>query len=93
MGAFFIPEGTFGTVWMYFGMFGGFAFIIIQLILIVDCAHSMAEACVGNYEETESKIWYFALIGVTLLSYALTITLIVLLFIFFTGVTIVTLSK
>lgn len=71
---------------MYFGMMGGFAFIIIQLILIVDFAHSWAEAWVGNFEETESKAWYFALIGITLLNYALFITGIVLLFVFFTGV-------
>nr|CAI5866005.1 unnamed protein product [Callosobruchus analis] len=84
IGAFFIPEGTFGITWMYFGMVGGFAFIIIQLILIVDLAHSWAEAWVGNYEETESKRWYFALIGATLLNYAISITGIVLLFVFFT---------
>lgn len=84
IGAFFIPEGTFGITWMYFGMIGGFGFIIIQLILIVDFAHSWAEAWVGNYEETESKGWYFALIGMTLLNYALSIAGIVLLYIFFT---------
>ncbi|KAJ8961093.1 hypothetical protein NQ318_008769 [Aromia moschata] len=84
IGAFFIPEGTFGVTWMYFGLIGGFGFIIIQLILIVDFAHSWAEAWVGNYEETESKGWYFALIGVTLLNYAISITGIVLLYVFFT---------
>ena len=40
---------------MYFGMIGGFLFILIQLVLIIDFAHSWAEAWVGNYEETESK--------------------------------------
>ncbi|KAJ8965170.1 hypothetical protein NQ314_004313 [Rhamnusium bicolor] len=84
IGAFFIPEGTFGITWMYFGMIGGFGFIIIQLILIVDFAHSWAKAWVGNYEETESKGWYFALIGITLLNYALSITGVVLLYVFFT---------
>ena len=42
-------------VWMYFGMVGGFLFILIQLVLIIDFAHSWAEAWVGNYEESESK--------------------------------------
>uniref|UniRef100_V5G546 Putative serine incorporator n=1 Tax=Anoplophora glabripennis TaxID=217634 RepID=V5G546_ANOGL len=84
IGAFFIPEGTFGITWMYFGMIGGFCFILIQLILIIDFAHSWAEAWVGNYEETESKGWYFALIGVTMLNFALSITGIVLLYVFFT---------
>ncbi|XP_044267261.1 probable serine incorporator isoform X2 [Tribolium madens] len=84
IGAFFIPEGSFGDTWMYFGMIGGFLFIVIQLILIVDFAHSWAESWVGNYEETESKGWYFALLAITFLNYALTITGVVLLFVFFT---------
>ena len=44
-----------GEVWMYFGMIGGFLFILIQLVLIIDFAHSWAEAWVGNYEENENK--------------------------------------
>ncbi|XP_043275135.1 serine incorporator 1 isoform X2 [Venturia canescens] len=84
IGAFFIPEGSFGPTWMYFGMIGGFCFIIIQLILIVDFAHSWAEAWVGNYEETESKGWYAALLSATFINYALSITGIVLLYMYFT---------
>jgi hypothetical protein len=57
IGAFFIPRGDFGITWMYFGMIGGFAFILIQLILIVDFAHSWAERWVAQYEETESRGW------------------------------------
>ncbi|XP_003699531.1 serine incorporator TMS1 isoform X4 [Megachile rotundata] len=84
IGAFFIPETSFGVTWMYFGMIGGFLFIIIQLILIVDFAHSWADAWVGNYEETESKGWYAALLGATLFNYAVSITGIVLLYVYFT---------
>lgn len=58
IGAFFIPAKALDSTWMYFGMIGGFFFIIIQLILIVDFAHSWADAWVGNYEDTESKKWY-----------------------------------
>ena len=58
IGAFFIPEGTFGPTWMYFGMFGGFFFILIQLVMLVDFAYSWADAWVGNYEDTGSKKWY-----------------------------------
>ena len=46
---------------MYFGMIGGFLFILIQLVLIIDFAHSWAEAWVGNYEETESKGMFVAM--------------------------------
>ncbi|KAK7874392.1 hypothetical protein R5R35_001489 [Gryllus longicercus] len=84
VGAFFIPEGSFGTTWMWFGMIGGLAFILIQMILIVDFAHSWAENWVGKYEETESKGWYCALLFCTLLNYCLTITGVVLLYIYFT---------
>jgi hypothetical protein len=84
IGAFFIPERSFGSTWMYFGLLGGFLFIIIQLILIVDFAHSWADAWVGNYEETESKGWYVALLGATFFNYAVSITGVVLLYIYYT---------
>ncbi|KAM0729708.1 putative serine incorporator [Formica fusca] len=84
IGAFFIPEKSFGSTWMYFGMLGGFLFIIIQLILIVDFAHSWADAWVANYEETESKGWYAALLGASVFNYAVSITGVVLLYIYYT---------
>lgn len=84
IGAFFIPEKSFGSTWMYFGMLGGFLFIIIQLILIVDFAHSWADAWIGNYEETESKGWYAALLGASFFNYAVSITGVVLLYVYYT---------
>ena len=51
---------------MYFGFIGAFFFILIQLILIIDFAHSWAEAWVGNYEEdTSQKGWLAALLAAT----------------------------
>jgi len=85
IGAFFIPEGTFGEVWMYFGMIGGFLFILIQLILIIDFAHSWAEAWVGNYEDGENKGWLVALSTVTFAFYAGSLTAIVLFYVYYTG--------
>ncbi|XP_046668519.1 probable serine incorporator isoform X1 [Homalodisca vitripennis] len=93
IGAFFIPEGSFGPTWMYFGMAGGFAFIIIQLVLIIDFAHSWAESWVGNYEETESRKWYAALMISMLVNYALAITGVVLLFVYFTQANDCTMNK
>lgn len=84
IGAFFIPHGQFGQVWMYFGMIGGFLFILIQLVLIIDFAHSWAEAWVDKYEETQSKGWYCALLSFTFINYALAITAVVLFYVFYT---------
>lgn len=48
IGAFFIPEGDFGVTWMYFGMIGGFLFILIQLVQIVDFAFTWAESWISK---------------------------------------------
>lgn len=47
--AFFIPAGYLSTTWMWVGMIGGFAFILMQLVLLVDFAHNWAENWVGEY--------------------------------------------
>lgn len=86
VGAFFIPESSsFSSTWMVFGMIGGFLFIIIQLILIVDFAHSWAAKWVEQIDETESKWYYCGLIFFTLLHYVVAITAVILLFTFYTN--------
>lgn len=50
IGAFFIPNGSFGTIWMWIGLIGGVIFILVQLVLLVDFAHSWAETWVGEYK-------------------------------------------
>jgi len=83
--SFWIPDGTFGDVWMYFGLVGGFLFIFIQLVLIIDFAHNWAEAWYGNYQEDESQGWLAALLSCTGLMYAGGIAATVLLYIYYTG--------
>ncbi|KAG9508706.1 putative serine incorporator, partial [Fragariocoptes setiger] len=69
VGAFFIPENSnFSTTWMWFGLAGGFLFMLIQLILIIDFAHSWAESWVDQLEETESKWYYVVCIFLSILS-------------------------
>ncbi|KAB7496154.1 Serine incorporator 1 [Armadillidium nasatum] len=75
IGAFFIPGGEFGQIWMYFGMIGGFLFIIIQLVLIIDFAHSWAESWVDKY---------CALLSSSFINYALSITAVVLFYVYYT---------
>jgi len=85
VGAFFIPKGHFGMTWMIFGMIGAFLFLLIQLILIVDFAHAWNEKWLDNYEESQSKGWFAALMFCTCLFYLLSITLIILFYIFYAG--------
>ena len=83
--AFWIPDGSFGTVWMWFGLIGGFLFILIQLVLIIDFAHSWAEAWYANYQEEDSKGWLGALLTCTGLMFIGAITAVVLMFVYYTG--------
>ncbi|KAI1901717.1 hypothetical protein AGOR_G00037270 [Albula goreensis] len=84
VGAFFIPDGTFNTVWYYFGVVGSFIFIIIQLILLIDFAHTWNQAWVENAEEGNSKCWFAALLSFTFLHYALAFSAMVLFYVFYT---------
>ncbi|CAB1333708.1 unnamed protein product [Coregonus sp. 'balchen'] len=84
VGAFFIPDGTFHTVWFYFGVVGSFIFIVIQLILLIDFAHSWNKLWVGNAEEGNSKCWFAGLLSFTFLHYALAFTSVVLFYIYYT---------
>ncbi|KAM9782650.1 serine incorporator 2 [Neosynchiropus ocellatus] len=84
VGAFFIPDGAFNTVWHYFGVVGSFIFIIIQLILLIDFAHSWNKLWLENAEESGSKCWYAGLLSFTLLHYALAFTAVVLFYVYYT---------
>nr|XP_046274056.1 serine incorporator 2 [Scatophagus argus] len=84
VGAFFIPDGIFTTVWYYFGVVGSFIFIIIQLILLVDFAHSWNQSWLEKAEEGNRKCWFAALMSVTFISFALAFTAVVLFYVFYT---------
>lgn len=84
IGAFFIQNGAFGTWMMWIGMIGGFAFILIQLVLLIDFAHNWADIWVGNYEETQSRGWFIALMSATALQYIFSLVGIIFLFYYYT---------
>nr|XP_033813119.1 serine incorporator 2 [Geotrypetes seraphini] len=84
VGAFFIPNEPFTTVWFYFGVVGGFLFILIQLILLIDFAHSWSQSWLEKAEEGNAKCWYAVLLTCTGLLYAASIAAVVVLYIFYT---------
>ncbi|KAH0619115.1 hypothetical protein JD844_018801 [Phrynosoma platyrhinos] len=84
VGAFYIPEGPFTTALFVFGSFCAFLFILIQLVLLVDFAHSWNESWVERMEEGNSRCWYAALLSCTSLNYALSFIAIVLFYVFYT---------
>nr|XP_014693445.2 serine incorporator 2 isoform X1 [Equus asinus] len=83
VGAFYIPDGSFSNIWFYFGVVGSFLFILIQLVLFIDFAHSWNQRWLGKAEERDSRAWYAGLFFFTLLFYALSIAGVTLLFVFY----------
>jgi len=83
IGAFFIPGGDFGQAMMVIGMVGGFLFILIQLVLLVDFAHGLAETLVEGAEETGARAYTCCLFFITVLFYAITITATALFYVYY----------
>jgi len=83
--SFFIPNEFFG----YFGWFALIAsgiFILIQLILLVDLAHSWAENWISKmnfFDEERCNPWWWGLLSFSLLFYVIVIALVIVMFIFF----------
>ncbi|KAK3508328.1 hypothetical protein QTP70_021481 [Hemibagrus guttatus] len=84
IGAFFIPDGTFNTVWYYFGAVGSFIFILMQLILLVDFAHTWNQTWVENAENGNRKCWYAALLSFTCFHYICALAAMVLFYVYYT---------
>ncbi|XP_043108507.1 diacylglycerol kinase, alpha b isoform X3 [Puntigrus tetrazona] len=74
VGAFYIPEGPFTRTWFIAGSCGAFCFILIQLVLLIDFAHSWNESWVDKMEKENRKRWYIALLSVTGANYLLSFT-------------------
>ncbi|XP_037020451.2 serine incorporator 3 [Artibeus jamaicensis] len=73
VGSFYIPGGHFTIAWFVIGMIGAFLFILIQLVLLVDLAHSINESLVNRMEEGNSRRWYAVLLSVTSTLYILSL--------------------
>ncbi|NXD31611.1 SERC2 protein, partial [Spelaeornis formosus] len=84
VGAFYIPDGAFTSVWFYFGVVGSFLFILIQLVLLIDLAHSWSQRWLRRAGEGSARGWYAALCTVTVIFYAAAIAAVTLLYVYYT---------
>jgi hypothetical protein len=79
---FFIPNRGFTQAFMIIGLIGGFMFILVQLLLSIDFVHSWNESWIDQVESGSKKHGY-GLLFFTLLFYGLSITGVVLFFIYY----------
>lgn len=69
----------------YVALIGATIFILLGLVLLVDFAHSWSETCLENWENSNSTLWQWILIGSTAAMYIATITLTGVLYGYFAG--------
>uniref|UniRef100_A0A671RGT4 Serine incorporator 5 n=1 Tax=Sinocyclocheilus anshuiensis TaxID=1608454 RepID=A0A671RGT4_9TELE len=82
-GGFFLPnQERFLEVWRYVGAAGGFLFIIIQLMLLVQFAHRWNQNWSSGVKY--NKIWYAALALVTLVLFSVAVGALVFMIMFYT---------
>ncbi|KAI1344567.1 serine incorporator [Xylariaceae sp. FL0016] len=81
--SFLIPDPFFQVWGNYISFLGGMLFLILGLILLVDLAHTWAEYCLEQIENTDSRVWRGVLIGSTLGMYAGAMVMTIVQYIFF----------
>jgi hypothetical protein len=81
--SFLIPDAFFMFWGNYIALIGAMLFLILGLVLLVDLAHTWAEFCLEQIENTESKVWRFVLIGSTLSMYLASLAMTIVQYLFF----------
>ena len=85
IGVFHIPRHTeFGRLLMYVGLTAGFIFIMIQILFVIDFAHSWSFSWGERMESGDSNFWRFALVFSTVLVYSIAITMAIFYYLYFT---------
>ena len=77
--AFFIPNPFFQKAWGWIGLFGGFVFLIIQLILLIDFSHAWSDSWMAKYQDEGSECHKWGLILSSATLYILSLVTTVLL--------------
>lgn len=83
--SFLIPDEFFMFWGNYISFAGAILFLILGLILLVDLAHTWAEYCLAQIEDTDSRLWRFVLIGSTLGMYLGSLAMTIVQYLFFAG--------
>ncbi|KAH3684505.1 hypothetical protein WICPIJ_004514 [Wickerhamomyces pijperi] len=82
----FLINDKFYIFWSkYVSVFSGALFLLIGLVLLVDFAHEWAEKCIEHVEmeDEDSDMWKYLLVGGTSAMYVGTITMTILIYVFF----------
>merc|ERR1719230_1136799 len=82
--AFFMPNTFFLKVWGWFGLFGGFFFLLIQLVLLVDFAHAWSESWMAKVVDEDSKCHKWGLLLSASGMYLASLVGTILMFVFYT---------
>lgn len=67
IGAFFIPQDGFASAWSIIGVIGSCLFILIQAVLLIDFAHTLAKSWLTKFEEDGARA-YRVLMALTTLA-------------------------
>ncbi|OLY78122.1 Membrane protein TMS1 [Smittium mucronatum] len=81
--SFFIPNGFFKVYGDYISTFGAAIFIFIQLVLLIDFTHNIAEYCIESYEDTLNDNWKYLLVGGTSIAFLAFFVITTLQYVFF----------
>lgn len=83
--SFFIPNEFFIGYGNYVAVIGAGLFIMVQLVLLVDFAHTWSETCLENWEETGDKKWQLFIVGGAVSLYVVSVVLTGVLYGFFSA--------
>jgi hypothetical protein len=81
--SFLIPDKFFMVWGNWIAFPGATLFLLLGLVLLVDLAHTWAEYCLEQIDNTDSRVWRGVLIGSTLGMYAASFAMTIIQYIFF----------